>query len=80
MMATNDEKLAALLADLQELERYLHGRGKKTQQLSLQFAENAKKDPANREFDLNQSRMLGYQHEVWNEIGNLVEKLVKRYE
>jgi hypothetical protein len=79
-MPTNEEKLAALLQDLHELEKYLHGRGIKTQQLSAKFAENAKRDPSNREFDLNQSRMLGYQHEVWNEIANLVEKIVKNYE
>jgi hypothetical protein len=79
-MATNEEKLEALIRDLHELEKYLHGRGIKTRELSLKFAENAKKDPSNREFDLNQSRMLGYQHEVWNEIGNLLEKIVKNYE
>jgi hypothetical protein len=79
-MFTSDEKLNALLHDLQELEIYLRRRGEKTRTLSLQFAENAKKDPSNREFDLNQSRMLDYQHTLWNEIGNLVEKLIKKYE
>ena len=79
-MPTNEEKYQALLKDLQELEVYLHGRGEKTRALSQQFAENAKKDSANREFDLNQSRMLDYQHSLWNEIGNLVEKLIKKYE
>ncbi len=79
-MPTDKEKLDALLRDLQELEKYLYARGVKTRQLSLQFAENAKKDPANRDFDLNQSRMLGYQHEIWNEIGNQVEKIAKKYE
>lgn len=79
-MPTNDEKLKALLGDLRELKSYLHGRGEKTHMLSMQFAENAKRDPSNRDFDLNQSRMLDYQHNLWHEIGNLVEKLIKKYE
>ena len=79
-MSTSDEKLHALLHDLQELETYLHERGEKTRTLSLQFAENAKKDSSNREFDLNQSRMLDYQHNLWHEIGNLIQKIVKKYE
>ena len=79
-MPTSDEKLTALLNDLRELGTYLHGRGDKTYALSLQFAENAKKDASNREFDLNQSRMLDYQHHIWHEIGNLVDKLTKQYE
>jgi hypothetical protein len=79
-MPGSEEKLDALLNDLQELTTYLHGRGDKTRALSLQFAENAKKDPSNREFDLNQSRMLDYQHHVWHEIAGAVEKLVKQYE
>lgn len=79
-MATTDEKYKALLSDLDELSTYLHGRGEKTLVLSRQFAENAQRDPSNREFDLNQSRMLDYQHSLWNEIGNLVDKLVKKYE
>ncbi len=79
-MPMNQEKYEALLKDLQELEVYLHGRGEKTRALSQQFAENAKKDPANREFDLNQSRMLDYQHSLWHEMGTLVERIVKKYE
>jgi len=79
-MPTNEEKYQALLKDLQELEVYLHGRGDKTRALSQQFAENAKKDSSNREFDLNQSRMLDYQHHIFHEIGNLVDKLVKKYQ
>ena len=79
-MPTSDEKLTALLHDLQELQNYLHGRGEKTLTLSRQFADNAKKDPSNRDFDLNQSRMLDYQRYIWEEIGNLVEKLLKQYE
>ena len=79
-MSTSDQKLDELLHDLRELEIYLRGRGEKTRALSLQFAEHAKKDSSNREFDLNQSRMLDYQHSLWHEIGNLVEKLIKKYE
>jgi hypothetical protein len=79
-MSTSDEKLQALLNDLRELETYLHSRGDKTKALSLQFAENAQKNPANREYDLNQSRMLDYQHYTWHEIGNLVDKITKQYE
>jgi hypothetical protein len=79
-MSNSDEKLASLLKDLHEMGDYLHNRGNKTKVLSEQFAENAKKDASNREFDLNQARMLDYQHHVWHEIGNLIEKLVKQYE
>ena len=79
-MANSDEKLAALLKDLHELSDYLHGRGDKTLALSKQFAENARKDPANRDFDQRQSTMLDYQHHIWHEIANLVEKLIKKHE
>ena len=78
-MASSEEKLNALITDLQELTTYLHGRGDKTLALSKQFEEHAKKDASNKEFDLNQSRMLDYQHHVWHEVGNLVDKLVKQY-
>ena len=77
-MPTSEEKYEALLKDLNELAGYLHQRGEKTRALSQQFAENAKKDPSNRDFDLNQSRMLDYQHHIWHEIGGLVEKLLKQ--
>ena len=79
-MPGNEEKLDALLKDLRELTTYLHGRGDKTLALSKQFEENAKKDASNREFDLNQSRMLDYQHSLFHEIGNLVDKMLKQYE
>lgn len=79
-MHTNEEKLSTLLNDLRELESYLHTQGEKNRILSLKFAENAKKDPSNKEFDLNQSRMLDYQHSLWHEMGNLIEKLIKKYE
>ena len=76
LMPSPEEKLEALLHDLHELENYLRSRGEKTLALSQQFAQHAKKDPSNREFDLNQSRMLDYQHTLWHEIGNLVAKAV----
>lgn len=79
-MPTSEEKLTALLKDLRELTTYLHSRGAKTLAMSKQFEEHAKKDPSNREFDLSQARMLDYQHHIWHEIGNLVDKLIKQYD
>ena len=79
-MPGNEEKLDALLKDLRELTVYLHGRGDKTLTLSKQFTEHAQKDASNREFDLNQARMLDYQHNLWHEIANLVDKMLKQYE
>jgi hypothetical protein len=79
-MPTSDKKLDELLQDLRELANYLHERGEKTRLLSSQFAEHAKEKSSDREFDLNQSRMLDYQHSLWHEIGNLVDKLTKKYE
>lgn len=79
-MPTSDEKLNALLKDLHELTSYLHGRGEKTLALSRQFEAHAKVDASNRDFDLSQARMLDYQHNIWHEIGNMVEKIVKQYE
>ena len=79
-MATPEERLDGLLGDLNELVTYLHGRGEKTLAMSKQFQSNAQKDASNREFDLNQARMLDYQHHLWHEIAGLVEKLAKKYE
>ncbi|HEV2580276.1 MAG TPA: hypothetical protein VGT44_05440 [Ktedonobacteraceae bacterium] len=79
-MPTGDEKLTALLADLREMASYLHGQGEKKLALARRFEEDAKKDAANREFDLSQAKMLDYQHYIWHEIANMVEKLVKQYE
>jgi len=79
-MANSEEKLAALMKDLQELSVYLHGRGNQSLTLSQKFEENAKKDSSNRQFDQNQARMLDYQHHLWHEIGALVEKLIKKYD
>lgn len=79
-MATSEEKLTALLNDLHEMAEYLHGQGEKKLALAKRFEENAQKDPSNQEFDLNQAKMLDYQHYIWHEIGNMVEKLIKKYE
>ena len=79
-MATGEEKLAALLKDLQELGIYLHGQGEKKLALARRFEENARQDAANREYDLSQAKMLDYQHYIWHEIGNMVNKLVKKYD
>jgi len=79
-MPTGEEKLAALLEDLHDLASYLHGRGDKTLAMSKQFEENAKRDPSNRDFDLRQATMLDYQHHIWHEIGNMVEKIIKQHE
>ncbi|HXL38661.1 MAG: hypothetical protein E6I80_24985 [Chloroflexi bacterium] len=79
-MATAEEKFAALIEDLHQLAAYLHSRGDKTLKLSQQFAENARRDTSNKEYDLRQSTMLDYQHHTWHEIGNMVEKLIKQHE
>ncbi len=79
-MPASEKKLVALLKDLQEMAAYLHSRGDRTLALSRQFEANAQKDPSSREFDLNQARMLDYQHHIWHEIGNMVEKLIKQYD
>jgi len=79
-MATSEEKLASLLKDLQELGIYLHGQGEKKLTLARRFEENARQDASNREYDLNQAKMLDYQHYIWHEIGHMVDKLIKKYE
>lgn len=79
-MPTSEEKFTALIEDLHQLAAYLHSRGDKTLKLAQQFEENAKKDSANRDFDLRQATMLDYQHHIWHEIGNMVEKLVKQHD
>jgi hypothetical protein len=79
-MPGSEEKFAALLKDLQELATYLHSRGDRSLALSKQFEENAKTDSSNREFDLRQATMLDYQHHIWHEIGNMVDKLIKKYD
>ena len=79
-MPTGEEKFDALMKDLQAFELDLRTQASKKRLLSQQFEANAKKDPGNREFDLTQARMLGYQHQLLNDIGNSVEKLIKQHE
>jgi len=79
-MVNSDEKFSALLKDLNELSTYLHQRGEHSLRLSQQFATNAQQDTANQEFDLNQARMLDYQHKLFHEVGNLVDKIIKQHE
>jgi len=79
-MTSDNEKLSALLNDLNELAEHLHKRGERSLMLSRQFEANAQKDAGNREFDFNQAKMLDYQHNLLHEIGNLVDKLIKQYE
>ena len=79
-MPGSDEKMSALLEDLHELSRHLHNRGERSLTLSKQFASNAERDAGNRAFDLNQAKMLDYQHNLLHEIGNLVDKLIKQYD
>jgi hypothetical protein len=79
-MPSGEEKFQALLESLQQLAAYLHERGEQTLAMSKRFEEHARTDPANREFDQRQATMLDYQHHVWHEIGNLVEKLIKQYD
>ncbi len=76
-----DERLAALLRDLNELAEYLHGRGRSTYQLAQRFLEHARNEPdqKTRAYDENQAKMLDYQHYLWHEIAGLVEKLIQRY-
>ena len=79
-MPTGEEKFDALMKDLQAFETDLRTQASKKRLLAQQFEANAKKDPANRDFDLTQSRMLDYQHQLLNDIGNIVEKLIKQHE
>lgn len=79
-MSGNDEKLSTLLNDLNQLAEHLHQRGERSLKLSKQFEANAQKDAGNRAFDLNQAKMLDYQHSLLHEIGNLVDKLIKQYQ
>ena len=79
-MPTSEEKLTALLEDLKQLSTYLHDQGDKKLALARKFEDNARKDPSNREFDQRQAIMLDYQHHIWHEIGNLVDKLIKQHE
>lgn len=81
-MATSDEKFTALIEDLYQFAAYLHERGEKTLKLSKQFEQHAQseRDAMNRDYDLRQATMLDYQHHIFHEIGNMVEKLIKQHD
>lgn len=79
-MPTSEEKLVALLQDLQTLASHLHGQGDKKLTQSRRFEENARRDSSNQDFDLRQATMLSYQHDILHEIGNQLDKLIKLYD
>jgi len=79
MTQPDEAPIVQLLADLNELARYLRDRGRHTYNLAQKFAENAQRHPDSREFDERQATMLGYQHYIWNEVAGLVEKIITKY-
>jgi hypothetical protein len=79
-MPSNEEKFNALMQDLHEFAADLHTQGNKKRLMAQQFETNAKRDPANRDFDLSQARLLDYEHQLLHDIGSMVERLIKQYE
>ena len=73
------EKLAALLRDLDALHTYLTQRGRHTYDLAQAFLENARRNTESRAFDERQATMLEYQHYIWLEIAGQVNKLIVSY-
>jgi hypothetical protein len=73
------DPLVALLGDLQHLSGYLHSRSKRTFENAQQFALHARKNADSRVYDERQATMLEYQHQIWNEIAGLVDRLAQRY-
>ncbi len=76
-----EAKLTALLHDLDELAKYLHGRGQHAYDLAQRFLAHARQeqDQKTKAYDEQQAKMLDYQHYIWHEIAGLVEKLLKLY-
>ncbi len=74
-----EERLASLLADLDELHRYLDERGRHSSELARRFLANARRDSASRAYDERQATMLEYQRYIWAEIAGRVEQLINRY-
>jgi hypothetical protein len=76
-----EERLAALLWDLNALSDYLSERGRHTYELAQRFMEHARqdRDASTRAYDERQATMLGYQRHVWIEIAGLVNKLLVQY-
>ena len=79
-MPSSEEKFDALMQDLHAFAADLHTQGNKKRLMAQQFEANARRDPSNREFDLSQARLLDYQHQLFHDIGNMVERLIKEYE
>jgi hypothetical protein len=79
-MPSSEEKFNALMQDLHDFSADLHTQANKKRLMSQQFEANAKRDAANRDFDLIQARLLDYEHQLLHDIGNMVEKLIKQYE
>lgn len=76
---TAEARLTALLADLNELQRYLNERGHHSSELAQRFIANANRDPASRAYDERQATMLEYQRYIWAEIAGRVGKLLNLY-
>ena len=74
-----EARLAALLADLDELQRYLDERGRHSAELAQRFLANARRDSASRSYDERQATMLEYQRYIWAEIAGRVGKLINLY-
>jgi exonuclease VII large subunit len=70
---------ASLLNDLSALSSYLHQRSDKTYENAQRFANHARQSIETRAYDERQATMLEYQHQVWNEIAGLVDRLTTRY-
>ena len=76
---TPEERLTALLHDLDALSAYLTERGRHTYELAQRFMEHARQDASSRAYDELQAVMLDYQHYLWMEIAGLVNKLLVKY-
>ncbi|HEU0027573.1 MAG TPA: hypothetical protein VFQ25_10705 [Ktedonobacterales bacterium] len=74
-----EKRLAALLADLDTLQRYLDERGRHSSELAQKFLANARRDPTSRAYDERQATMLEYQRYIWAEIAGRVGKLLSLY-
>ncbi len=75
----SDERLAALLRDLETLQAYLQERGRHSYELAQRFLANARRDAGSRAYDERQATMLEYQHYIWHEIAGRVTQLLVAY-
>ncbi len=74
-----EKRLAALLADLDELQSYLEERGRHSSELAQRFLVNARRDSTSRAYDERQATMLEYQRYIWAEIAGRVGQLLNIY-